>query len=285
MTGFYKLSGGGNDFLALAEPEQPPRSASIRAWCARGMSLGADGVFTLAREGEGAVRMIHYNADGGRTELCVNGARCAARLAFHLGWAEGEVEVRTDVADIGATDRSETTVSLTLAAPEPQPEPTTLELSEGPVHGHLLRVGGPHFVIDWPSSLAQAPVASQGPPLRSHDQLGDAGANVHWVRVLDPGHFGIRSFERGVEGETLACGSGVLATAAVGVFRGDLELPCEGFTGGGFVFRVSGSTADGRVTSWELEGDARLVARGELMPGSEAMLDPDPARQRELTSS
>ena len=80
----YKLSGGGNDFIALAEPASLPTPETIRAWCRRGLSIGADGVFVLDRQSSGGVRMRHFNADGGLSDLCVNGTRCAAHLAFHL---------------------------------------------------------------------------------------------------------------------------------------------------------------------------------------------------------
>jgi diaminopimelate epimerase len=84
---YWRLSGAGNDFLALIEPPDEPSPAEIAAWCRRGSSLGADGVFVIWREPAGHVRMDHYNADGGVAELCVNGTRCAARLAFDLSIA------------------------------------------------------------------------------------------------------------------------------------------------------------------------------------------------------
>src|SRR5215213_2345877 len=94
MTHFYKVSGSGNDFLALAEPFETPAPETIRAWCRRGVSLGADGLFVLRRAGGGA-SMEYFNSDGYPADLCLNGTRCAAQLAFHLGWAEGTVQVTT----------------------------------------------------------------------------------------------------------------------------------------------------------------------------------------------
>ncbi len=264
MTEFYKLSGAGNDFLALVEPESEPLPEAIRAWCARGVSIGADGLFTLVREADGVARMIHYNADGGRAELCVNGTRCAARLAFHLGWADAAITVRTDSGDVSAAAAAASTVRLELPPPTETPEAVTLELNGRTVAGWRTRVGVPHLVIAWTQDLDSAPVAELGPPLRAHAALGDAGANVHWVDYQDRHRFAIRSFERGVEAETLACGSGVLAATLVGVTTGRTELPVEAATRGGFVFEVRGSTANGRCRSWSLAGDARLVARGEL---------------------
>lgn len=275
MTSFYKLSGGGNDFLALVEPEVEPSPESIRAWCARGVSLGADGLFTLSRRGSGA-RMIHYNADGGRAELCVNGTRCAARLAFHLGWSAESIAVETDSGVIEASAAGRDSVSLELTPPEAEPQAMTLIVDERPVDGWRLRVGGPHFVVAWTESLARAPLESLGPPLRAHEDLGPAGANVHFVDFAGPHRFGIRSWERGVEAETLACGSGVLATAAVGLAAGRLELPVVALTRGGFELEVDGDTSDGRLTRWTLTGDARLIAQGSLHTGAASLPTPPP---------
>src|SRR5262245_41593452 len=102
MTELFRTSGAGNDFLALVEPAAAPAPETVRAWSARGVSLGADGVFTIRRAGErdgaGAARaidLVYWNADGGEAALCVNATRCAAQLAFHLGWAERALTVNT----------------------------------------------------------------------------------------------------------------------------------------------------------------------------------------------
>jgi len=94
MRHFFRLSGGGNDFLALVEPIDEPTPDQVRAWCHRGLSLGADGLFLLHRSPDGA-RMRHFNADGSLAELCLNGTRCAVRLARHLGWTDNEIVIET----------------------------------------------------------------------------------------------------------------------------------------------------------------------------------------------
>jgi diaminopimelate epimerase len=273
MIGFYKLSGGGNDFLALVEPESEPTTDAVRAWCARGLSVGADGLFTLAR-GSGGVRMIHYNADGGRAELCLNGTRCAARLAMHLGWATDSLLVETDSGEIAACAAGDSSVALELAPPVREPLQMTLGLDGEQIAGWRLRVGGPHFVLAWEKGLGEAPLEQLGPPLRAHIDLGEAGANVHFVDYADRSRFGIRSWERGVEGETLACGSGVLAAAAVGIVTGRLELPATALTRGGFELRVAGTVEERRIVDWSLTGDARLIAEGTLHP--DAAKTPEP---------
>jgi diaminopimelate epimerase len=266
----WLASGAGNDFLALAEPAADPAPETVRAWCRRGQSVGADGLFVLRRTGGGAVAMTHYNADGGRAELCINGTRCAARLAFHLGWARGEVTLLTGAGPIAARDAGGDAATLELAAPgAPEQRPAEVEGAGGHLRWYVV-TGGPHVVLPWDEPLSRAPVAALGPVLRAHPAFGAAGANVSFVRYVAPHRFEIRTFERGVEGETLACGSGVLAAAAVGRRLGVLELPARARTAGGHELAVD-DAGGGR---WSLTGDARLLARIELLPGAGRVSEP-----------
>jgi len=282
MTEFYKVSGSGNDFLALPEPALPPSPETIRAWCRRGVSLGADGVFILRRSRTG-VGMDYYNADGYPADLCLNGTRCAAQLAFHLGWADAGATVTietgagatTAMAAIIARRLDATRITLELPAPG---APAALTVQVGGIFhaGFRLMVGVPRFVLPWPERLEEAPVESLGRAIRNHPAFGEAGANVNFVRWPDRHRMEIRTFERGVEAETLSCGSGVLASTAVGVHLGKIELPVRVAVQGGFELEVNAldtlDTLDG--ARWLLSGDARVVAQGALLPGAE--VDPPP---------
>jgi diaminopimelate epimerase len=269
MTFFYKVSGGGNDFLALAEPDETPPPERIRAWCRRGVSVGADGLFIL-RRGAGempAVSMDYSNADGFPADLCLNGTRCAAQLAFHLGWAkngEDTVEVRTGAGPIAARRLDGERVRLELAAPE-TPQALTVEgVESGGIScaGFRLRVGVPHFVLIW-EELERAPVRELGSALRWHKVFEPEGTNVNFVRYPEEHRMEIRTFERGVEDETLACGTGVLAGVAAGLAAGRLAFPVRVLTRGGFELDVGRAPGDAR---WLLGGDARVVAEGSLLP-------------------
>ncbi len=272
MASFYKVSGAGNDFIALPEPLPAGFDLSpevVRAWCTRRLSLGADGLFLLSPapgDRGAAVRMVHFNADGNRADLCINGTRCAARLAWELGWARGDtLTVLTDAGAIPARRAPPDDVALELPAPTAV-EPLSLAV-DGAVHaGFRVDSGVPHFVLFRPEDdLGRAPVATLGPTLRHHPDLGPAGANVDFVQVVDRHRIAIRSYERGVEGETLACGTGVLAAVAAGRAAGTLDPPVAALTRGGFELRVDRSPRADRL---ELSGDARLVARGELLPSA-----------------
>jgi len=268
----HLASGAGNDFLAAVEPDADPAPELIRAWCRRGLSLGADGLFVLRRPGGGdetaLVRMTHYNADGSPAELCVNGTRCAARLAFSLGWAEGEVVVDTGAGPIWARDAGGGRVTLSVAAAE-APEKVAVAVDGETVAGYRVTVGVPHFVVPWSGGMADAPLARLGPPLRRHPAFGTAGANVSWVRWVGRDRFELRTWERGVEAETLACGSGVLAALAVGLAADEIDLPVVVRTAGGVELEV----AQGEGGSWDLTGEARLL--GVVEVGEEAAGGPE----------
>ncbi len=264
----FKLSGGGNDFLALVGPERDPTAEEIAAWCRRGHSLGADGVFTLRRDDVGAV-MHYWNADGAPASLCLNGTRCAARLAFALGWAESALRITTGagplVARRGARDDE---VEVEVPPPTRAPEERAPTVDWRTYVGLAVEVGVPHFVLFWPESLATAPVGELGAALRHHPDFGPAGTNVDFVRFPAPQRMEIRSFERGVEGETLACGTGILAGVAAGLARGRARLPVRALTLGGFELVVAGEAEGSPPRTWSLAGDARLLARLDLLTDS-----------------
>jgi diaminopimelate epimerase len=274
MAELFRVSGAGNDFLAMVEPAAAPAPSTIRAWCRRGVSLGADGVFALQRRdadrhGEAVVAMDYWNADGGAAALCVNATRCAGQLAFHLGWADRRVTVATGAGPFAARQLSDREVELEMAPAERAPEAVTLAVDGHELAGWFVVVGVPHAVIPWDGDLAGCPIARLGPPLRRHERFGAAGANANFVRFLDPHTLDIRTWERGVEGETLACGSGVLAAVAAGVNDGALELPVRARTQGGFVLAVGGEVEGGAVTRWTMAGDARILACLETFAGAE----------------
>ena len=272
MTHFYKLSGSGNDFLALAEPWETPPPERIRAWCRRGVSLGADGLFVL-RRAEGGAAMDYFNADGFAADLCLNGTRCAAQLAFHLGWAEdsrGTLRLRTGAGTVSARRLDEERTAVELPAPA-APQPLTVEAGGSSYAGWRSLVGVPHFVLVWQDGLETAPVRELGPRLRHHPVFGAPGTNVNFVRFPERGRMEIRTYERGVEDETLSCGTGTLAGAAVGLALGRARLPLKVDTQGGFELLVETDPESG---GWSLAGDARVVAEGEILPGAAA--EPSP---------
>lgn len=258
---FYKVSGAGNDFIVLVEPDRDPQPEWIRRVCRRGVSLGADGVFVLRRQDADRVEMVHYNPDGGRSELCLNGTRCAAQLASQLGWSDRPTIV-TDVGEIAGRAIDSANAELTWTWPEPTIQELELAIDGGdPARIALLDVGVPYAVLDWPpmseeGDLSTAPVVELGASIRSHPDVGPRGANVAFVQPTSRNEARVRFFERGVEAETLASGTGVIATAWS---KADGSEPFTVTTVADF--RLTSRFADGRAS---LAGDARVLAEGQI---------------------
>ena len=146
MTTFYKLSGAGNDFLALVEPADLPTAEHVVAWCRRRQSLGADGLFVLRRRPDGA-QMIHFNADGGRADLCLNGSRCAVQLACHLDWVESgkSMALETDAGLLAARQIDTQRVEIRLPDGVDAVRPQTLTVGEQRWDGVYVLVGSSAF--------------------------------------------------------------------------------------------------------------------------------------------
>jgi diaminopimelate epimerase len=275
---FVKMAGGGNDFLLFEADGRRLSEADSRRislLCRRGLSVGADGALFLSGGGDGRVHLEYYNADGGLASFCANGTRCAARYAVTRRLvADSELILETGWGHIVARVNGES-VTLSLRDVLAPSEPISLGLedpqrysTEGlPPTGIPIHVGVPHLVVFVRGDLAALPIERVGPPLRRHPLLPE-GANVNFVRVSGPGRLEVRSWERGVEAETLSCGSGVVASALVASQRGHVELPVACATKSGVDLTVNGRLEKDVFTGVTLTGDAREVYRAEL--GEEA---------------
>jgi diaminopimelate epimerase len=266
---FLKMSGAGNDFIVLPEAEAvnaPRREAWVRQLCARGVGVGADGV-VLVGEGRGGepARVRFYNADGGEADFCGNGLRCAARF-LALNGAASPLDLVTAWGTVRA-EVAEATVRVTL--PDVNEEPRRVEpVGHGVVgEAYFLHAGVPHIVV-----LVQDPealdVANFGALLRSDTRFGSEGTNVDFVAADAKAPVAIRTFERGVEGETLACGSGAVASALVLFRLRGMASPIRFATRSGSILEVSFASRRDGGYHVALAGEARLVYRGELAEGS-----------------
>ena len=264
---FLKMHGAANDFVVIdhRRPFLPePHDALVRRLCDRRRGVGADGVLLLEGDAELDFAMRYYNADGGPADYCGNGARCVARLALDLGLGhDDEVRFRTAVgpqsARRGAGGRG---IDLHFGRVAGEPEPLSVEAQGRRFDGHFVRAGVPHFVVAV-ERVEWTPVPEWGAALRQHPRFAPAGANVDFVAALGPGRIAMRTYERGVEAETLACGSGAIASALVAEARGE-RSPVTVVTAGGdelvVAFREVESGRDVR-----LGGPAEIAFRGEWM--------------------
>ncbi|HEU4830366.1 MAG TPA: diaminopimelate epimerase [Gemmatimonadales bacterium] len=268
---FFKMTGSGNDFVFLdgrsQTPEAWPRDR-IAAICDRRMGVGADGLVILTPEGPNAVRMIYYNSDGGRASMCGNAALCSTRLACRLGLAEPSgLRLVTDAGTyearcVGPGHMAEIHLA-DFAVPAPVPDIL-------PIDGERIlgvgTVGVPHLVtlVD---DIEAVDVRNRGRALRFHPGLGEPGANANFVSApAEPGSpWLIRTYERGVEGETLACGTGTVASAVAIAASGHGELPLNFRSRGGSPLSVTATLENGTARNVWLCGEGRVVFTGELV--------------------
>jgi diaminopimelate epimerase len=270
-TVFYKLTGSGNDFVALDGRAVRPEAitpADIRALCDRRHGAGADGLMVLdPTPGTDVHFRFHFwNQDGSPGPMCGNGALCATRLAVVLGIARPEAEIRfaTDAGIHRGSLVGENQSEIALPdcdLPAPAHGVPAADGESGPMS---CTPSVPHLVLEVPD-VDDVDLVSRGPLLRSDRSLGPLGANVNWVsrNPFRPGWL-MRTFERGVEGETLACGTGAVASALSLSARERAASPVTIWTRSGLPLDVSWVAAGGRAASIRLRGEGRVVYRAIL---------------------
>lgn len=274
-TTIYKMTGSGNDFVMVDARHTPPGDWSpqdIRAVCARGTGVGADGlVFVGPGSAKDAVRMIYFNSDGSRAAMCGNAALCSTRLAARLGLAPaGQMTLETDAGTYVSRcdgNQREERAELHLA---PVKAPVTVEglaTVSGEQRGALGTVGVPHLVV-LVEDVGQVDLIARGKALRFDPALGPGGANVNFISagpVRRASDWRMRTYERGIEDETLACGTGAVAAACALVEWGLGEAPFTFWTRSGrrLDVRLRKVSADVYDDVW-LGGEARLVVRGVI---------------------
>lgn len=263
---FVKMNGAGNDFILIDNREgriqlKPEQVARL---CHRHRGIGADGLFLLVpnRTGKADWSWEFYNSDGSMAEMCGNGARCFARFVQKVAGAGDKTSFETMAGVISATFQGErVTVNLT--------SPRDLRLSEMIVVGgaklemHSLNTGVPHAVLFVPDA-DKAMVRQLGSEIRFHQHFRPRGTNVNFVQVLGPNHIRVRTYERGVEGETLACGTGVSASALLASRVHQFTSPVRVQVQGGDTLEVSWSSTGPEFSDVRLSGPADFVYTGKI---------------------
>jgi diaminopimelate epimerase len=267
---FIKMSGSGNDFIFVdvREVESHPFSEpeTIRALCARGTGVGADGLVLLERSPPATFAMRYFNADGTLASLCGNATLCAARLGVELGIVSARQGTEgfcfeTGVGSVRArvVDPRRPEIELAPPAGLQATLPDSVEPRRGELRAGFVEIGVPHVVILC-DDADLARVLERGPELRRHAAFPH-GANVNFVsRYADGWRY--RTFERGVENETLACGTGAAACALLLTHWEEGTAPFQMRTSSGTILDVLPPSDDSDRP--RLRGDARIVYRGEL---------------------
>jgi diaminopimelate epimerase len=265
---FYKMTGSGNDFVILDGRSTGPEQwseARVRAICDRRNGVGADGLVILTPLTSDSVRMTYWNSDGSLGAMCGNAALCCGRLATELQLVPpGEFCLLTDAGAVRVrSPEAYRQAEINLPDFDPPKPFLRAALAEGEGWISMVTVGVPHLVVRVNDIEAVEP-ATRGRALRFDPGLGSGGANVNFIapETTASGIWLIRTYERGVEGETLACGTGTVAAAVSLAYRNEAGLPLTFRSRGGLELSVRAQLSADRVSEAWLGGEGRLSFRG-----------------------
>jgi diaminopimelate epimerase len=265
MVSFTKMNGAGNDFVMIdnrsgdvqLKPEQ------IVHICDRHRGVGADGILLLERGSNGAdFRMRYYNRDGGEAEMCGNGARCFARFANKVADAPEQISFQTPAGLIRGELHGDL-VTLHMSKPKDLRLNVALELEGEDAKVHYINSGVPHVVVPV-ARVGMVNVRERGAALRRHKNFSPAGANVNFIEKSGPRKISIRTYERGVEDETLACGTGVVASALIFAATENVEGPISVVVRSGSELSVDFKRAGAKFSDVTLTGPAEFAFEGTI---------------------
>ena len=263
---FAKMSGTGNDFIIIDNRrrivEDDGLTEFIRNVCRRKMSVGADGLILIEPSEKADFRWRFFNSDGSLAEMCGNGARCAARFAY-LNDIAGESLAFETPAGIINGQVKDGGARVKIPNPKDLRLDYAIDLKNGPLTVSSINTGVPHVVV-MQDSIEAVDVFGLGREIRYHEAFAPAGTNVNFVCPQNTGQLAIRTYERGVEDETLACGTGSIASALVASLKTDWPSPISLVTRSGEMLTIYFHENDQVFTDVYLEGDARLIYTAEL---------------------
>jgi diaminopimelate epimerase len=269
---FEKMNGAGNDFIMIdnLRGEIGLTAERIRQLCDRRRGIGADGVILIESELDADFRMRYYNRDGGEAEMCGNGARCVVLFASRLGLGErehGRVHLRF-VAQPGRIEArvEEGRIALGMTDATSFEKSVSLPVARGAEIVHVINTGVPHAVVveDDVETMSDGDVIDRGRAIRSHSRFDPDGANANFVSIHGDRAVRIRTYERGVEGETLACGTGAVAGAVVIAHLTGATSPLTMITQGGDELTVSFALNPTGARGIVLEGPATFNFSGSI---------------------
>ena len=266
---FIKMSGAGNDFIAINNMDgrfpEAGRREIFSDWCRRGHSIGADGVIMIEpSQVEGMhFRMRYYNADGGEAETCGNGSRCLARFAYEIGVAPNEMKFETLAGTYQATVLPDERLAVNMSDAKDFRNAKHVDEKEFVGDIFYINTGVPHAVVIV-DNLEKVPVEQAGKFLRYHPLFQPQGANINFAQKQADRTIAIRTYERGVEAETLACGTGSIAGSIIMQRLGVINLPVDVITRGGELLTVDFTPTKEGAVNVRLTGPAKCVFRGVI---------------------
>jgi diaminopimelate epimerase len=263
---FYKMSGSGNDFIIIDNRQQiVPDSELVQfitAVCRRKLSVGADGFILIEDSDQADFKWRFFNADGSLAEMCGNGARCAARFAVVNGIAQTPLSFETDAGVVSA-EVSDGRVKVKMPDPVDLQLDYSVELTRGPCTISSVNTGVPHVIL-LEDQIDQIEIVELGREIRNHPHFAPAGTNVNFICRRTQDSIAIRTYERGVEDETLACGTGSIASALISACKLDMVSPIHVQTRSGEYLTIFFDQNNDAFTDIYMQGDARIIYQGKL---------------------
>jgi diaminopimelate epimerase len=265
MLYFTKMNGAGNDFVLIDNRSEDVHlnRAQIVQICDRHRGIGADGILLLEKASNQAdFRMRYFNSDGGEAEMCGNGARCFARFANKVADAQGKISFETP-AGVIAAELTGDLVTLQMTDPTDLRLDVSLRVGDKNKSVHFINSGVPHVVISV-ERIDDLDVRREGAAIRHHQMFSPKGANVNFIKKRGAKQITIRTYERGVEDETLACGTGVVAGALIFAATENTDGPIGVLVRGGNELKVGFDKIDNQFRNVTLTGPAEFVFEGTI---------------------
>jgi len=263
---FFKMHGSGNDFILIDNRRDILKRKKLKdvavTICNRHYSVGADGLIIIVPSRTVDFKWRFFNADGSEAEMCGNGSRCAARFAYLKRIASKNMVFETLAGPISAQIKQER-VKVRLTDAFGLRMNIAIPLEGGLRMGHFINTGVPHLVY-LSKDIKSEDVERIGRTTRYHDLFKPAGTNVNFIQILGPHKLSIRTYERGVEAETLACGTGSVAAALIAGAIGAVSSPVEIIPKSGEKLAVSYTRTAEIFENIHLEGDAQIICEGNL---------------------
>jgi diaminopimelate epimerase len=263
---FTKMSGAGNDFIVVNnikgsfDIDWP--AFAIR-YCAPKTGIGADGVVVLDKDADTDFAFRIFNTDGSEAEMCGNGARCAAAFAVEQGIAGHTMRIKTPAGIIeGRINGADTAIKMT--APSGLKTGISINVGSRKMTMHIINTGVPHTII-LTECIEDEPADKLGRIVRYHDHFKPAGTNVDFVQVMPQGHIRVRTYERGVEAETYACGTGAVASAIICNELGKVSGPPVHVHMKGGVLKIDFTKRDKTYRDVWLMGPVMTIFTGEVI--------------------
>jgi diaminopimelate epimerase len=263
---FAKMSGAGNDFIVIDDRENSVGEDArelAKQLCRRRLSVGADGLILVTPSSRCDFRMRYFNADGSEADMCGNGGRCVARFAHERDIAGDKMCFESSSGNHEASIIDDADVRLAMTDPRALLLSFEIGIKGEQIAVHRVNTGVPHAVREV-EHLKDYPVVDVGRAIREHRKFMPDGTNVDFVELDGPNSVSLRTYERGVEDETLACGTGAVASAVVMAALGKVEPPVSIHTKAGYTLAVDFFMSDLGFCDVSLTGDARTVYEGEI---------------------